>query len=102
MAVGRIDDAAVADAIRRQPAVSASGYEPVAARQGPNLLAEAGAFVEFQLANDAASGGQAPQLGRERRSPSRAAGGTSPVGVSDDFTRPRRTGPGAGGEIVAD
>jgi cell division protease FtsH len=80
MAVGRIDGAAVADAIRQQPAVSALGHRPVATRQGPNLLPEAAAFVEFQPAHDAASGGSAPRTDASAESSSPAASGTSPLG----------------------
>lgn len=60
MAVGRIDGAAVADAIRRHPAVAVSGDRPVASRQGPNLLPEAGPYVEVQPADDVVSGGTSP------------------------------------------
>jgi cell division protease FtsH len=60
MAVGRIDGAAVADAIRRHPAVTVSGDRPVASRQGQKLLPEAGPSVEVQPADDVASGGTSP------------------------------------------
>jgi len=76
MAAGRIDGAAVADAIRRHPSVSASGPGP-AARQERNLPPEAPAFLGLHHAGGAASAPR-PDAGAEPASP--AAGGTSPAG----------------------
>jgi ATP-dependent Zn protease len=60
MAVGRIDGATVADAIRRHPAVSESGHRPVATRHGSDRLPDAGPYVEVQPADDAALDGKSP------------------------------------------
>lgn len=75
MAVGRIDGAAVADAIRRHP-----GSGPAVTRQERNLPSEAPAFAELNPADDAASEDSASRSdpGAEFSSP--AVGGTSPVG----------------------
>jgi len=74
MAAGRIDGAAVADAIRRHPSVSASGPGP-AARQERNLPPEAPAFLGLHHAGGAAS---APRPDALRSAISSI--GTSPAG----------------------
>jgi cell division protease FtsH len=79
MEVGRIDGAAVAEAIRRRLVVSVSVDQPIASRQGPNLPPEE-APVEFRPADDAASDGRATRPDASLETLSDATSGLSPVG----------------------
>ena len=72
--------AAVADAIRRHPVVSATVHRPVVTRQGPNPLPKVGACIELQPAEDAASDGSVPRSDASADPSPSAESGTSPVG----------------------